>query len=121
MCLYSLRQSLFNGEDTQIHHGTPKSQGEKDTSGLTQELKSAIKYWWYAQHQHDNTPCHGKVSYWFTVAHHTNEWWELSPPVRPRVARYSAARPLSAEALVPTTLGILCPEFCDKGRLFGDG
>ena len=90
------------------------------TTGITQELKSAIKCWCYEQHQHCNNPCNGNVSYWLTVSQHTDELCEFSAPLRSSFARDLASRPLSEGTLVPTALGIFRARARADGWLSGD-
>jgi menaquinone-9 beta-reductase len=89
-------------------------------TGITQESKSAIRCWCYGQHQHCNNPCHGNVPYWLTLSQHADELCEFSAPLRPSFARYLASCPLSEGALVPTTVGSLCPGARAEGWLSGD-
>src|SRR5215475_2226292 len=89
-------------------------------TGITQESKSAIECWCYAQHQHSNNSCHGTVSHGFTVSQHTHELCEVSVALRPSFARYPATSALSKGSLVPTTVGMLGSGLGEKGRLFSD-
>jgi hypothetical protein len=96
------------------------SGGKDNESGITQELKSAIKCWCYEQHQHCNNPCNGNVSHWLTVSQHADELGEFSVSLRPSFARYLAPGPLSEGSLVSTALGILCPGARTEGWLSRD-
>src|SRR5262245_49962709 len=89
-------------------------------TGITQELKSAIRCWCYGQHQHCNNSCYGNVPQWLTVSQHTHELCQFSAALRPHIPRYLAASALSEGSLVPTAVGILCPRARVEGRLSSD-
>jgi Calx-beta domain len=86
-------------------------------SGVTQELKSAIRCWCYEHHQHCNNPCPSNVPHWFTVSQHADELWEFSASVRSHIPRYFAPSPLSESPLVTTALGLLRAKARADGRL----
>src|SRR5262249_48768517 len=92
---------------------------EAVNSGITQELKSAIKCWCYGQHQHGNNSCNGNVPHGLTLSQHTDELCEFSVPVRSGVARYFAPCTLSEDSVVATAVGLFRARACCDGRLSG--
>jgi hypothetical protein len=100
--------------------GSLTSLKKRKATGITQELKSAIKCWCYEQHQHCTNPCNGNVPDGLTVSQHTHELCEFSSALRSRIARHLASRSLSEGPLVPTAMGIFRAETRADGRLSGE-
>ena len=59
------------------------SETVTEESGITQESKSAIKCWCYAQHQHCNNPCDGNILERSIISQYAHELCEFSASLCP--------------------------------------